>query len=310
MIKIIADVGSNWQTHDDLLHSVFEAKRAGADAVKFQCYTLPDLYGYWPGNPQIKNCCDIEKELPFLKDYADQAGIEFMCTFFSPDKLLFYKYLLQTIKIASSDLNYPELLKVANYTKKPVILSTAGAYTPEIECALTLLKDCEVTLMYCHGEYPSISHNLDDIYKLEDKFPCHRLGYSDHTIDIYTPKIAARNYPICVLEKHFKLRDMDTPDNGHSLNPRQFKLMVDLINGQDIVSSTKELFRIQHTRRYVSTCDIKEGDTLIYGKNYGAYRTTTPTPQAISALTDITDFVATRPIQAWTALTYDNIRGK
>jgi sialic acid synthase SpsE len=309
MMKIIADVGSNWETPDDLEASIREAKAAGATAVKFQCFTEQDLYGYPITH---KNQCDIEQYLPHLKRYSDDVCIEFICTFFRPEKLKKYQNLLTTIKIASCDLNYPELLKVANETKKPVLLSIAGAYTPDIDQALDYLEDCKTTLLYCHGEYPSKTHNLTEITILRLLYlksnDSNEVGYSDHTIDIFTPYTAAHHYGCRVIEKHFKIRDMDTPDNGHSLNPKDFKMMVNLINSQDIGSDTKEQFCSQHTRRLVATCDIKEGETFVYNINYGAYRTPEPTPEAINAFDDITGFKATKDIAAWSALTYDNVR--
>jgi sialic acid synthase SpsE len=304
-MKIIADVGSNWLSQTHLHESIVAAKNAGATAVKFQCFKLEELYGRPLTN--TTSMCDIEQFLPDLKKTADDVSIEFMCTFFSPAKLLRYQNLITTTKIASSDINYYALISAANSLKKPVMISTAGAYNNDIASALFALKDCHTTIMYCHGEYPSITHDLNDIWCLEEAFPTHALGYSDHTIDIYTPYIAARCYPICAIEKHFKLFDMDTPDNLHSLDPNHFRAMVDNIKGLKASSTAKLNFRNKHIRRLVAIRDIKAGE-MINSINCEMYRSLTSTPFDLLSLDDNKQYFAKTDIKAWSALTSDNTR--
>jgi sialic acid synthase SpsE len=228
-----------------------------------------------------------------------------MCTFFNADKLRKYHHLVDTIKIASSDIMYIDLLKAANETKKPVLLSLAGAYAIDIDHALSYLEDCQVKLLFCHGEYPSKTHDLSEIEYLRLSFQ-NEVGYSDHSIDIFTPFMAAKYFDCEIIEKHFKLRDMETPDSPHSLNPKEFRMMVDLINGADIGTKTKDNFRLKHTRKLVATKTIKQGETLILNDNYGLYRTLNETPLALHPLVDISGRVAARDITAWSALTYDD----
>ena len=42
---------------------------------------------------------------------------------------------------------------------------------------------------------------------------------------------SATSHSLSVVEKHFKVRDMETPDNPHSVLPHEFKLMVDALRG-------------------------------------------------------------------------------
>jgi N,N'-diacetyllegionaminate synthase len=149
-MEVIAEVGSNFKTHDDCMRSVMAARRAGADAVKFQLFTGQDLFG--PTYAGDRGCF---VSVPELAKEAEFQGIEFMCTAFSPDGYRSIDPYVRRHKVASSEITDLSILEAVNSLKKPVILSTGGAGGDDIDRALNALKDVPVTILYCVVEYPA-----------------------------------------------------------------------------------------------------------------------------------------------------------
>jgi sialic acid synthase SpsE len=276
MTFIIAEVGSNWTSFEDASNSITMAKSCGADAVKFQLYTHSELYG-------TPDHLGMATELPLdwlfkLAAKAKATGIEFMCTAFSPRGVVKVDPFVNRHKIASSELSYPELLDAVKATGKPILLSTGGHNLEEIGLALERLKGADVTLMYCVSAYPAKNVDLEGITMLEGLVQNKAVGYSCHE-DGYTSAVyAVCFYDVPVIEKHFKLRDMDTPDAPHSLLPDDFRRMVQKIRGDTTVRfpDPQEQPTTKYSkRRCIVTAPIKAGERLEYGKNFGVYRSLT-----------------------------------
>lgn len=283
MTFIIAEVGSNWTSFEDAKDSISMAKNVGADAVKFQLYTQKALYGHEWDCPAPMWELPLEW-IPKLAEKAAACDIEFMCSAFSPELLKLVDPYVKRHKIASAELTYPELLLAAKETGKPILLSTGGSSLTDIGVAIELIEglegNTEITLMYCVSAYPAKNVNLSAIdrlrlFRVAHKYAC-KVGYSCHTTDWYTPVAAVKYHGATVIEKHFKLRDMDTPDSPHSLNPEEFKEMVDAIKGKsDGVSfpdPQERAMLTRHNRRLIATADIRAGELLEYGRNFGCYR--------------------------------------
>lgn len=274
MTFIIAEVGSNFRTVDDCLRSVDVAKECGADAVKFQAYTHGDLYGP-VGDYGMKMAGELTIGwLSALRERADAAGLELMCTAFSPDLVRAVDPFVSRHKVASSDLNYPQLLHAVAKAGKPAYLSTGAADEKEIELALGHFGLCAVTLMYCVAAYPAA---FADLAVMEDLrgWPV-PVGFSDHTLGI-SMAVEASRQGATAIEKHFTaFPDLDTPDRPHSVKPNEFKRMVDAIRGtrKPCIGPTQEEvdMLLRHKRRLVATRAIPEGGILKYGENFGAFR--------------------------------------
>ena len=81
---IIAEIASN---HDTILYRakdlIYRAKEAGADAVKFQLFRADSLAKhrsaetYWS---TYKANEMPDSWLPILKNFADDLGVDFLCT--------------------------------------------------------------------------------------------------------------------------------------------------------------------------------------------------------------------------------------
>jgi len=288
---IVAEVGSNWHSLDDCLRSIEAAKRCGADAVKFQAFTFQALYGLGKGHTPATYNKKYELPLewfPQLKNKADNCGVEFMCTAFDPETMQAVDQYVNVHKIASSDLNYSDLLNRAGRLRKPVFASTGGASEREVTLALSALSGCQVVMLYCVAAYPAPYTNLFAMDALRKVTPL--IGFSDHTLDpIYTPLSAYKNHGAVVIEKHFTCVGRDTPDGYHSLDEKDFATMCAYLSGQkETHLAPLECERdmlLKHKRRLVATKDIKEGERFVVGENFGVYRSLVADTAGLSPLT-------------------------
>jgi N,N'-diacetyllegionaminate synthase len=274
---IIAEVGSNWGTFDDCLDSIRVAKECGADAVKFQMFNEKALYGFNEDTAYTDLIIDgfgsfLPGEipatwLPALRAKADEVGIEFGCTAFSPELVAVVDPYVHWHKVASSDAAWPQMLEAVGACKKPVLLSTGAKTNAEVTRAMNYLgPKVSIVALVCVASYPADYVNLDAFVTGRSG-----LGLSDHTLG-YTATVEAARCGAVVIEKHFTaFPEMDTPDRPHSLTPPQLKRMIDIIRGKAVESEEKDMF-LRHNRRLIATQDIAPGDKLTYGVNYGAYR--------------------------------------
>lgn len=278
---VIAEVGSNWKNFNDAKESIQHAKVAGADAVKFQLFTHEELYGV---KGDSLSSYELDPSwLPLLKEKADSAGIEFMCSAFSEAGVEIVDKYVKRHKLASSENNHLHLISAMLKTKKPLILSCGGSSIIDIEKTLAYIeknfgKNLDITLLYCVSNYPCRMHNLFNITKL--KYFGYKVGLSDHSTDVlYTPISAVYHFGIEVLEKHFRLdRIKDTPDANHSLTVDEFKFMVKSLSidpiSEDLPFRSREEKQavLRYNRRLIATKYIKRGAKFDYGSNYGAFR--------------------------------------
>ena len=248
---IIAELSAN---HNGSLERAKESIRAvaetGADAVKLQTYTADTLTidcdneyfrigggTLWDG----RTLYDLYKEAytPWewhaeLKAEAEACGLEFFSTPFDATAVDFLEELgVARHKVASFEVVDIPLLKKIGATGKPVIMSTGMASQEEIQEALDTLHSSgcpEITLLKCTSSYPAQPEdaNLNTLEDLKDRFGC-RVGLSDHTLGIAVP-VAAVALGARVIEKHFTLTRADGgADSGFSLEPEEFKRMVDAV---------------------------------------------------------------------------------
>ena len=271
MTFIIAEVGSNWDEFKDLKDSCVAAKVAGADAVKFQCFSERSLYGYGNSRPSLPY-----EWLAKIAHHCEEIGIEFMCTAFDEETLPYVNKYVKRHKLASSEMRHVGLIDKLRQYKKPVYVSVGGHRFNDIQKTVNEFGDTRLTLLYCCNAYPSIHHDLRVIDRLSGSFNC-GVGYSDHTIDTYTAFAAVRYHKASVVEKHVRLPHIvDGPDVGHSLVFDDFKVLVDRIRAPAKTPDHPSVGEADaakfHNRRLVATQNINVGDALQFGRNIGAYR--------------------------------------
>lgn len=243
-VFIIAEAGVNHNGSLDLAKKLVDkALEAGVDCIKFQTFKSENLVSmsaqmaeYQKENlgkdeSQYKMLKELEisfEEFKELKKYCEEKNIMFLSTPFDLESCDFLNDLdMKIFKIPSGEItNLPYLRKINSFDKK-VILSTGMANLNEIQDALNVLKDCEVSLLHCTTEYPCPydNVNLNAIDTLRKEFKL-EVGYSDHTQGIEVP-IAAVAKGATIIEKHFTLdRNMEGPDHKASLEPNELKQMV------------------------------------------------------------------------------------
>jgi len=250
-IYIIAELSANHnQDFNQAVNLIHAAKASGADAVKIQTYTQDTITidcdnkyfeigkgTIWEG----KNLYRLYGEAytpwewqPKLKKIANKQGLDFFSTPFDPTSIEFLgKMNVPAYKIASFEIvDIPLIQKIAQ-TGKPIILSTGMASLAEIQEAVDAIRqegNDQIALLKCTSAYPALPEemNLRTIPHLSQMFDV-PVGLSDHTLGISVP-ITAVALGACIVEKHFTLsRQTPGPDSAFSLEPQEFKAMVDAI---------------------------------------------------------------------------------
>jgi len=250
-VYIIAELSANhnqeFSQAVDLIHA---ANEAGADAVKIQTYT-PDTLTIDCDNEYFKigegtiwegkNLYSLYKEAytPWewqsdLKKIAGNLGLDFFSTPFDFSSVDFLESLdVPAYKVASFEIiDIPLIRKIAQ-TGKPVILSTGMASLAEIEDAVHVIRkegNDQIALLKCTSAYPALPEemNVRTIPHLAQMFDV-PVGLSDHSLGISVP-VAGVALGACIVEKHFTLsRQMPGPDSAFSLEPPEFKAMVEAI---------------------------------------------------------------------------------
>jgi N,N'-diacetyllegionaminate synthase len=236
-VYMIAEAGVNHNGRfEPALRLVDAAKRAGADAVKFQVFTAENLVishaptaayqlekGHTDQRQMLRELELTRAEFTELAQYCREVGIEFLATPFSIDDLEFLLELgVSAIKLASPDLvNYP-LLERAIGSGLPVITSSGACTIDEIDDAVECFSNqgalSRMILLHCISSYPTslAQANLAVIGNLTGRYPI-PIGFSDHTAEWITGALAVAA-GATVLEKHFTLdRKLPGPDQAFSV---------------------------------------------------------------------------------------------
>lgn len=248
---IVAEMSANHnQDFDQAVKIIKAAKEAGADAVKLQTYT-PDTITLRSDNEYFRvsggtlwdGCTlfDLYGEAytpwewqPKLKAVADDLGIDLFSSAFDPTAVDFLEGMgVPVHKVASFEIVDLPLIEKMARTGKPLIISTGMATPDEIEEAVQAAYNASATqicLLKCTSAYPAPPEemNLRGIPYLAETFHV-PVGLSDHTLGIAVP-VAAVALGACIVEKHFTLsRSIPGPDSAFSLEPHEFKAMVEAI---------------------------------------------------------------------------------
>jgi N-acetylneuraminate synthase len=284
-----------------------------ADAVKFQAFNQKALFGIEKevqreGAFGEYSTVELPGQLPVnwlpdLKQKADNKGIEFMCSAFSPGLLDDVDKVVNVHKIASAEMTHIRMLQKLAKIGKPVIMSTGASGVRDIERALEILGSTPVILLYCVASYPAREVDLLVMELLRDQFKL-PVGFSDHTIDVLTTPRLSIALKACVLEKHVNFVEAVGPDSPHSLSTDQFKRMVKSIKNPEPsrigYTGEENGFVLRHNRRLIAVADIKAGDVFEEDKNIGVYRSLKDDAHGLSpfAIDRVLGRVATKDIKA------------
>ena len=290
--KIIAEIGVNHNGKLNIAKKlIMKAAAAGAHYVKFQAFNPDSLvtpnarlagYQFKNLNRQKITQRDMllkyalsEKHIIQLNKYAKKMNISFLLSVFDIESLEIIKKLnFRFLKIPSGEItNYPLLKEISKMNIK-IILSTGMSRIEEISEAIKILitlkiKKKDIILLQCNTDYPThySDINLNVIESLKKKYNL-KVGFSDHTDSYIIPSLA-----VCkgaeIIEKHITLdKKMDGPDHKASIEIKDLKKMIDLIEitektfGSKIKKPTKsEIKNIKVVRKsIVAKIDILKGD--------------------------------------------------
>lgn len=253
-VTIVAEIGVNHNGDIKLAKRMIkEAKKCGADVVKFQTF-FADLFikiNTGKVKYQKKNTAKKEnhyqmikklelkrKEFFKLKNYCDRLNIEFLSTPYDIESVdLLEQLKVKRYKVASADLVDMLLHKRILQTKKPVILSTGMATIEEIRKTVEFYKKNnmkKITLLHCVSNYPCSyrSINLNIIPKLKKLFNL-PIGFSDHS-EGNIAAILSVSLGGIMIEKHFTLdKNLPGPDHKASSTPREFSTLVKTIRAAE-----------------------------------------------------------------------------
>ena len=205
-MKVIADIGSNWNTLDDCFNAVDACKESGIDIVKFQYFTHEKLYGF-PGKMKGEL---PKKWIPLIHKHCVEVGIEFMCSVFDPDDVEFLDPFVTMHKIASSENDYLKLIRAIEATAKPYLISM-GCKSDDRDCTTREIP------MACIPEYPTSSYPIEQLVRLAQQAIKVDRGYglSDHNPSEYGYELASR-FGCSYYEFHFNPLKIKGPDSAHS----------------------------------------------------------------------------------------------
>lgn len=238
---IIAEIGNNHEgDFATAKKMILEAKKSGADAIKFQTI-IPELLIIKKDKKRINQLKKFQfsfDQFKKLSDYAKKIKILFLSTPTDVNSAIFLNKIQSFFKISSGDNNYFQLIKKISSFNKSIILSTGLADIDLIsKTKKIILKEWKkkpkikkkLVLMHCVSSYPVDPQdaNLSAIKSLKESFKDCVIGYSDHTIGILASSISVI-YGAKVIEKHFTLNKNQSSFRDHKLSadPYEMKQLV------------------------------------------------------------------------------------
>ena len=291
---IIAEIGVNHNADFSLAVEMIEAAaKCGVDAIKFQT-AVPELVqtSSAPKADYQKvttgNADESQLEMsrkfhfthdifPLLKQEVEKRGKMFLSTAFDLKSLDYLTGMGESIyKIPSGEItNLPYLRAIAQRASE-VYISTGMASFEEVEAAVNALLASgqtkeQITVLQCNTEYPTpISDvNLLAMVEMGKKLGL-KYGYSDHTPGIEI-SVAAVALGATIIEKHFTTnKSLPGPDQQASLDPNEFKAMVDSIRNIEkaLGSPEKKTSPSEAKNKFIarrsifSSRDIEAGEIL------------------------------------------------
>lgn len=284
-VLIIAEIGVNHNGNIKLAKKhIVEAKKCGADMVKFQTFKAENLatkktpkVKYQIGNKKethyqmLKNLEISYKDFLEIKKFCKKKKILFSSTPYDPESAKFLiKNKIKVLKISSADLIDEKIHNVLYKFKGEIILSIGMANEDEIKKTLEFYKKRinKVYILQCVSNYPAKKNNqnINYIKTLIKKFKVIP-GFSDHTTDHECACLAVA----CgakIIEKHFTLnKKLSGPDHKASADPKDFKLYVKKIRDTEnfLGSETKKIALEENNMKKISRKSIVTSTNLKKG---------------------------------------------
>jgi N-acetylneuraminate synthase len=284
-------------------------QRATTDAGESQLAMLQRLELPYAWHGELLARCR-ERNVLFLSTPFDLASLAFLTEVLA----------LSLVKLGSGELTNAPLLYAAGKSGKRLIVSTGMGTLAETRDALSAiaagalalppgraafaaalgdrqglrLLGERVTLLHCVTEYPSpdADCNLRAMATLRDAFQL-RTGYSDHTLGTAIA-IAAAALGAEVIEKHLTLdRRADGPDHRASLEPAEFRRMVDGIRRVEVAlgDGTKAPRPSEQKNMAIARKSLVAARAIAAGEMFTADNLTTKRPGSGRSPFDLWDLI-------------------
>lgn len=298
-VLVIAEAGVNHNGDADRAMAMVDAaRRAGADAVKFQTFTTDKVIGPTATTAEYQRQAtgklsqrDMVRPLEMsddlharLAERARTIGIEFMSTPFDEDAVDMLLGLgMRRIKVPSGEITNHSFLRYVASKDVPLIISTGMATMEEVREAVSVVNAVReeaafraplgemVTILHCTSNYPAAYEDVNlramTTIAQELNLP---VGYSDHTLGV-AASTAAVALGARVIEKHFTLdKTMSGPDHAASLDLDELGRLVEQIRaveaclGSPIKAPTESELPVRSLVRRSVTArrDLLAGETL------------------------------------------------
>ena len=291
---IIAEIGVNHNGDITLAKKLVEAaKKAGADAVKFQTFSADTLVS--PGTPKVHyqlNTSSVDethyemlKRLELSKQahldlatYCQMQEIDFISTPYDIQSAAFLAEMdVRFFKTASADLVDLPLQRFIAATGKPTIIATGMATLGEVERVVNIYLEegnANIVLLHAVSNYPCSdeSLNLRAMHTIAKAFSL-PIGFSDHS-EGYLGAVLSIAMGAKVIEKHFTLdKSMAGPDHKASSTPIEFaELVRNVRRAEQMLGSARKICQSEErqmamvSRKSLTlTRDIQAGETLTDG---------------------------------------------
>ena len=290
-VFVIAEIGCNHNGEMDVARELVRAAaEAGADAAKFQSFNPSEMItkdaskalyqikatGIKESQYQRLSRLKLDrKEHEELKSLCGDCSIIFCSSPFDHESVELLNELdVPFFKVGSGEITNLPLIEHLGSFGKPVILSTGMSNLGEIENALDAIgkKSREnVVLLHCVSDYPAKweEANLRAIQTLQSAFHL-SVGFSDHTEGIELALVAVGMGAV-IIEKHITLsKEMEGGDHKASLEPHEFKNMVDKIrklekalgDGIKRCMPSEKNVRAVARKSIIARKNIKKGQTI------------------------------------------------
>jgi N,N'-diacetyllegionaminate synthase len=240
---IIAEIGS---VHDGSIGNALKlievAKNCGANVVKFQTHlaqfetTLnapsPSYFESESRFEYFERTAFTEKNWINLYNFAKKLGVLFSSSVFSHQAVdLLMGSGIDIIKIPSGEVTNVSLLKYVADLSVPVFLSSGMSDWKELDAAVQIFENCDLTIFQCSSIYPcppsQIGLNLISEIRQRYRRP---VGLSDHS-EGTAAALASIALGATAIEKHLTFSKlMYGSDAMYASEPHTFKLMSNQIN--------------------------------------------------------------------------------
>lgn len=238
----IAEIGINHNGNLDLALQIIDMVHENGltDVVKFQKRNpdicIPEDMKEVPRKFQGKTMSYLEykhklelnkNDYDIINEYCKKIGIKWTASVLDIDSLKFmleYEKDIPFIKLPSAAITNKELIREANKSKVPIVMSDGMSSWEEVEEAINSIQNLK-GLMHCNSAQPSIYAELDlnviNFYQLKYGKKIPYIGYSGHEAGFY-PTILAYAKGANIIERHVTLdKNIEGPEQKISLDKNE-----------------------------------------------------------------------------------------